>query len=535
VTRLKNPVLPGFHPDPSICRVGGDFYLAASSFAYFPGVPIFHSRDLAHWRQIGSALDRPSQLPLEGAEVSRGIFAPTIRWHGGVFYIATTNVSAGGNFLVTASDPAGPWSEPIWIEGADGIDPSLFFDDDGRCYYHGTCERREGARYYGDNEIYLQELDLASGRLIGERHAIWHSALRGAVWPEGPHVYKIGEWHYLLISEGGTAHEHAITVARSKSLTGYYEGFKGNPILTHRHLGRDFPISNVGHGDLVQTPRGEWWMALLASRPYGGRHRNLGRETFMAPVSWEDGWPVVSPGIGQARLDERFPDLEPAPIAPPSLGESDAFDFRELSAFPAGMMFLRNPVPGDYELAGGPEGGLFMRLGNESLAGLGPVSYCCVRQRHMSFEAQALLRFRPESEGEGAGLAIFQSHKCHYLFLLALKGGAPALRVAKCSAGEQSVPAERACESLLGAAFAGAVPAGGLFLRISARGQELSFSCSLDGERWAAVLEGADARILSPDFAGGFVGATIGMHAFSGGAGASGRRALFPEFSYRAI
>ena len=216
---FTNPILPGFYPDPSICRVDDDYYLVTSTFAYFPGVPIFHSRDLIHWEQIGNILDRDSQLPLAGADVSQGIFAPTLRYHDGTFYMITTNVSSAlGNFFVTATDPAGPWSDPYPL-GSEGIDPSLFFDDDGTCWYCGTKPRREGARYFGDNEIYIQKLDLETKQLTGESYPAWHGALRQVEWPEGPHIYKKDGWYYLLITEAGTAHHHAVSVARSKSLT----------------------------------------------------------------------------------------------------------------------------------------------------------------------------------------------------------------------------------------------------------------------------------------------------------------------------
>ncbi|MCL2194030.1 MAG: glycoside hydrolase family 43 protein [Treponema sp.] len=511
---FSNPILPGFYPDPSVCRVGGDFYLVTSTFAYFPGVPIFHSKDLVHWRQIGNVLDRPEQLPLKGAEVSQGIFAPTIRYNDGIFYMITTNVSGGGNFLVTATDPAGPWSAPHYIAGADGIDPSLFFDTDGKCYYHGTCEKREeDRRYYGDNEIYLQELDLAEVKLVGERHVIWHCALKNAVWPEAPHVYKIGEYYYLLISEGGTAHEHAITVARSKSLTGYYEGHKGNPIMTHRHLGRDYPIVNVGHGDLVETANGEWWMVLLASRPYGGRYRNLGRETFLVPVSWEDGWPVVNYGIGLVRETERAPNLTPAPS-----NECTSYDFGKIQNFPMNMMFLRNPVTEDYALKNaGPEGGLHLRLNKNAITELDTVSYYCIRQQHMSFKVHTSMQFQPNAENECAGLVIFQSHKYHYQFVVTLKNGDKILRVIKCDNGEQTVLAEQSCDA----------PANDM--RITAKGQDLSFYYGNYGK---AVYENADARILSTDVAGGFVGTTIGIYASSNGVEAGDRFARFGEFSY---
>ena len=516
---FRNPILPGFYPDPSICRVGEDFYLVTSSFAYFPGVPILHSRDLVHWRQIGNVLDRPGQLPLEGAEVSRGIFAPTIRHHNGTFYMITTNVSDGGNFVVTATDPRGPWSDPHYIAGANGIDPSLFFDTDGKCYYHGTCERSEGGTYYGDNEIYLQELDLAGMKLTGKRHVIWHSALKNAVWPEGPHVYKIGEYYYLLISEGGTAHEHAITVARSKTLTGYYEGHKCNPILTHRHLGRDYSIVNVGHGDLVETPNGEWWMVLLASRPYGGRYRNLGRETFLVPVSWEDDWPVVNHGIGLVQETGRAPNLTPC------TGKfQTSYDFGKTPDFPANMLFLRNPVAGDYEIRNtGPESGLHMRLNRNDITKLNTVSYYCMRQQHMSFNAHTTVYFRPETENECAGLVLFQSHKYHYRFVLTLKGGGRVLRVIKCDNGDETVLAEQNHEGPADA---------GVFLRVIAKGQELSFGYGSDGQTYTCLRANADARILSTDVAGGFVGTTIGMYASSNGTEAGERFARFGEFVY---
>ncbi len=298
---IKNPLLRGFYPDPSICRAGEDYYLVNSSFAYYPGIPVFHSRDLKNWKQIGNVLESKSQLPLENAGISEGIYAPTIRFHKGIFYVITTNIKNGGNFYVTAKNPAGPWSEPVYLDGAEGIDPSLFFDRDGSCYYIGTKERREGAAYFGDNEIWLQRLDLEKGKLVGESVAIWHGSMKHAIWPEGPHLYDKDGMYYLMIAEGGTEFYHSITIARSASLFGPYEGCPGNPVFTHRHLGRQAEIQNAGHGDLIQTIDGSWYMVLLASRMEKGVC-NLGRETFLAKVSWENGWPVVNPGMG--RLSE---------------------------------------------------------------------------------------------------------------------------------------------------------------------------------------------------------------------------------------
>lgn len=508
---FKNPILPGFYPDPSICRVGENYYLVTSTFAYFPGVPIFLSKDLVHWEQIGNVLTRPSQLRLDGVEVSRGIFAPTIRYNDGVFYMITTNVSGGGNFIVTTTDPADEWSEPFFLEGADGIDPSLFFEN-GKCYYHGTREKDEGA-FYGDNEIYLQELDLQKMKLVGERNIIWHCALRNAVWAESPHIYKKDGWYYLLISEGGTAHEHAVTVARSRTLTGYYEGNKCNPILTHRHLGRDYPIVNVGHGDLVETQNGEWWMVLLASRPYGGRYRNLGRETFLVPVSWEYEWPVVNYGIGLVREEETAPNLPAAPTH-----NSTSINFREIHELPLNLMHLQNPVLNDYTLD--PQG-LHLRPNKNAITECSIVSYLCIRQQHKNFSVTTQIQFTPANQNECAGLVILQSHKFNYQFVLYLKNDTPTLCVIKCKNGETQCLAEAPLyESTT------------IHLRISASEQDLIFAYSTDGKGYISVLDSVSARMLNTDTAGGFVGNTIGLYASSNGASESQNHAVFATFSY---
>ena len=305
---FNNPILPGFYPDPSICRVNDDYYMITSSFAYFPGIPIFHSKDLVNWEQIGHVLDRPSQLNLDGVGISCGIFAPTIRYNKDVFYVITTNIGNGGNFIVTSTTPYGPWSDPYWIDDTPGIDPSLFFDDDNKVYYIGTAKATDAAYDY-DNEIYCQELNLDKMQLVGERFGLWRGALKNAHCPEGPHLYKINNYYYLIIAEGGTEHFHAVTIARSKDISGPYEGYAGNPILTHRHLGKEYPISNVGHADLIETQNGEWYLVFLGSRPYGGYYKNLGRETFLAPVKWEDNWPIVSPGTGKVELQYPVPNL----------------------------------------------------------------------------------------------------------------------------------------------------------------------------------------------------------------------------------
>jgi len=305
----RNPVVPGFYPDPSVCRVGEDYYLACSSFEYVPGVPIFHSRDLVSWRQIGNVLDRPSQLdfPLE-TEASRGIYAPTLRHHDGRFWMVTTNVTLGRHLIVTATDPAGPWSEPVYLE-LPHLDPSLAWDENGDCWI--TVSGVESYR-----------IDPRTGEVFEGPVPMWSGT--GGQHPEAPHLYHIGDWWYLLVSEGGTHTGHAVSVARARSPRGPFEPGPVNPILTHR--GTDRPIQATGHADLVEAVDGSWWMLLLGIRQKGHwpAYHVLGRETLLVPVRWVDGWPVVDPveavTAGPALVDEprgadrdEFDDVRLAP------------------------------------------------------------------------------------------------------------------------------------------------------------------------------------------------------------------------------
>jgi xylan 1,4-beta-xylosidase len=511
---LHNPILSGCYPDPSICRAGNDFYLVTSTFEYFPGLPIFHSRDLVHWRQIGHALTRESQLPLHGVRSSGGLYAPTIRYANGLFYIINTLVdglSQSGNFIVTASDPAGPWSEPYWLDGADGIDPSLFFDADGRTWYVGSRMATQ-SRFEGHTEIWLQELDLQAMRLIGEPVVLWEGALKGARWAEAPHIYKIGDTYYLLIAEGGTAQHHAVTVARSKNVGGPYEANPGNPILTHRHLGLDYPIVGTGHADLVDTPSGEWWAVLLGMRPYGGYYYNLGRETFLVPVRWEEGWTVFSPGTGKVEIEYPAPDL---PLQPwPQVPARDDFDS-------ASLAFQWNALRASPErfasLAERP-GFLRLRLQPERLAENASPSFIGRRQQHIHFYAQAEFEFHPSAHNECAGLALTQSPDFHYLFVVTLQNE-PVLQLIKRASGSEEILAS--CQ----------ISTPRIRLKVEAHEQDYCFYYADDAGNWRALLEGIDGRILSTPVAGGFLGAYLGMYASSNGQPSS-NQADFDWFEY---
>lgn len=517
--RVANPVLSGFYPDPSICRVGEDYYLVNSTFAYFPGVPIFHSKDLVHWKQIGNILDREEQLNLLEAGHSGGIFAPTIRYNNGTFYMITTNVNHGGNFIVTATDPAGPWSNPYFLKGAEGIDPSLFFDDDGKCYYTGTKGRREGSKFFGDNEVWVQEVDLNTMSLVGESYALWHGALREVVWPEGPHLYKKDGRYYLLIAEAGTGHQHAVTMASGTSLKEPFKGYNCNPILSHRHLGHNYPIVNVGHGDLVETQNGEWFMVVLASRPYGGYYRNLGRETFLVPVTWEGGWPVINYGIGLIEDTVEIPDLMQYPVD--AIPEKEDFNCDKLDLH---FIYLRNPKEANYSLSE-KKGFLKMALAPEKMADLVSPSYVGIRQTGMSFVLETKMEFTPENNHEEAGLALLQSNEYHYRFVIMKEGNKEKIVLIKCFKGVDEIIAQADIENANKNSAA-------IQLRVIATLQNLELSYSFDGSKYDILKADADARMLSTDVAGGFVGNTMGLYCSSNGE-ESKNSAYFDWISYK--
>ena len=293
-----NPVLSGFYPDPSVTRGPDGYYLVHSTFSYFPGIPVFQSKDLVHWKQIGNVIDRPGMLDFNGLGLSRGVFAPTIEYHDGIFYVANTCVDCGGNFIVTATDPAGPWSDPVWLPDVGGIDPSLFFEDDGSVWIMNNDEPPGGSTYDGHRAIWFRQVDPETFQSISEPVVLIDGGVRPEdkpIWIEGPHIYHVGDWYYLSAAEGGTAVGHSQVVLRSKKLTGPYEPYENNPILTQRHLPADRPnpITSVGHADLVQDAEGQWWATFLGVRPYAGDLYNTGRETFLMPVKWKDGWPVI--------------------------------------------------------------------------------------------------------------------------------------------------------------------------------------------------------------------------------------------------
>ncbi|MBX3427152.1 MAG: glycoside hydrolase family 43 protein [Pirellulales bacterium] len=488
---FQNPIQAGFYPDPSVCRAGDDYYLVHSTFEYFPGAPIFHSRDLVHWRQIGHCLDRPSQLNLEKMRPSAGIFAPTIRHHDGVFYLVTTNVWGGGNFFCTATDPAGPWSEPVWLD-REGIDPSLFFDDDGTVYYM----RHVGG---GDGYIGLQQLDLAAGKLVGEMKEIWRGT--GGVWAEGPHLYKRDGWYYVLIAEGGTSFNHAVTIARSKSPWGPYESCPRNPILTHVDR-PEHPVQALGHADFVETPAG-WWTVFLGIRPQGGRVHHLGRETFLAPVVWDDdGWPTIGTA-GKMEIETPAPALPPHPW--PTLPQRDEFEAPKLDF---AWNFLRNPRAEDWSLSERPG---YLRLHGSAvpLGAQDSPAFVGRRQTALACIVQTKLSFDPQSDGEEAGLVVRGNDANYYALVVTRRDGGRTATLRRVLKGEVVGPVELR-----------PLPPGDVVLKVIASPTEYQFFCITAGGE-ALPLGGASPQDLSSERIGGFTGVYLGMFAAGPGQRAS--------------
>jgi alpha-N-arabinofuranosidase len=498
---LINPILPGFHPDPSICRVGHDYYLATSSFEYFPGVPIFHSRDLVHWRALGHALTRKSQLNLDQAWISGGIYAPTLRYHDGLFYLTTTNIDDGGNFLVTARDPSGPWSDPVWIN-QPGIDPSLFWDDDGTCYY--TTSSREDGRC----RIAQSVIDPTTGTLLRPVRDLWEGT--GGHGPEGPHLFKRDGFYYLLIAEGGTEWGHMATVARSRSPWGPWESCPHNPILTHRSTGE--PIQCVGHADLVEDPQGNTWLVCLGVRPIGYHAVHiLGRESFLAPVCWKEGWPIAGRG-GRLCLRQDLPALPPPHPWPQTA--TDPFSGPHLGPE---WNFIRNPEAHRYSLALRPNT-LTLFGGPQDLDNMFWPTWVGRRQQHLACLAAVTLDFQPTRPGEEAGLTVFQNYGHHYEIGLR--------RTAK---GTECFTRRR-IGSLVSVTSARPAASGPIRLEIRCDGQIYTLSASTEGGA-LAPLDTGEARYLSTEVGGRFTGVYFALYAHGSGQNAEAP-ANFSAFTY---
>jgi alpha-N-arabinofuranosidase len=471
------------HPDPTICRVGRKYYLATSTFAYAPGVPVFESDDLLHWQQIGNVLDRESQMDYKDMEMSDGTYAPTLRYHDGIFYMITTNPRRGGNYYVTAEKPEGPWSEPVFLPEAEGIDSSLYFEGD-RCYYIGQRTKRD-AQYYGDCEIWICELDLKQGKLVGEMVPLWDGAAKHAIWPEGPHLYKKDDWYYLVIAEGGTAHEHSVSVARSRELFGPYEACKNNPVFTHRHLGMDYPIQYMGHTDLVETEEGSWYAVMLGVRMLN-RKGALGRETFLVPVTWEDDWPVFAAGEGRIPVtDATFSGKKEKTVC-----WQDDLDLS--------CVMLRKILPKERRRT--QNGKLYLRCSADTLSGTGNPSYIGVRVEEYHFDLSTVMEFAP-LEGEEAGLAYFYNAENYLTLSVCRQEGRLLQKVCAVEKGREKILLSKSCKYEVTKRER---------YELRMEGRQGKMTCIVNGEQCAREIP---LDSMTTEEAGGFIGCTMGVFA----------------------
>ena len=419
---FKNPILAGGYPDPSICRVGDEFFMVNSSFEYFPALPIHKSKDLVNWELVGHGLNRleqvSGQINLIDVQSNGGIHAPTIRFHNGKYYIITTNVyydeikqrASATNFIITSSNPEGPWSNPIVIKGAPGIDPDIFFDDDGRVWYAGNHQPSDPS-FSGETEIWMQELDPKNFQLIGQRFYAWRGAC-GGVWAEGPHIYKKDGNYYLLIAEGGTSFNHSIMVAVSDKITGPYTSNERNPIFSSRHLSYDNWVHSTGHGDLVELEDGRWYIVMLGVRGDVKRKSNMGRETFIAPVSWEREpydwkerkivWPVIAPQFG--RILKNNPVIFSETIQNKEFFFVDDFNKTNLGL---AWNHRRVPMQNMFDLVSNP-GFLRVYTNPNKLQERKRANFIGIKQTESDFSFETIMTFSPSYDSDESGIAIVQ-------------------------------------------------------------------------------------------------------------------------------
>jgi xylan 1,4-beta-xylosidase len=501
---FNNPILGGYYPDPAVTRVGDKYYLVNSTFVHWPGIPIHESTDLVHWNLVGHALSDPGKLTYDGLEISRGVFAPSIHHHGDTFYVVNTLIGAGGNFIVTATNPRGPWSDPVWLKNVSGIDPSLFFDDDGKAYLVHNGPPDGKPRYDGHCAIWLHEFDLKKleagpGKVLVDRGV---DPSKNPVWIEGPHLYRVKDWYYLMAAEGGTERNHSEVIFRSKSPWGPYEPYEGNPILTQRDLPEDRPnpVTNSGHADLVQMKDGSWWALFLASRPYQGHRYNTGRETFLLPVSWKNGWPVILEQGKPIPLRLKGPKAMQKGAAADADMLSGNFTRRdEFDMVEPGHEWLQVHVPKEkwYELT---DGTLVIHPLPVKLSDKRNPSFYARRQANIRFAASTELR-SPRNPGTAAGLAAYQSESYWYFF---------GTRRAE---GKLQLFLERHAGNDFRTVQTATVDAPErLRLLINGNGGRYSFFYDA-GDGWTMLHDNDDASLLSTEVAGGFVGTVLGPYA----------------------
>jgi alpha-N-arabinofuranosidase len=521
---IFNPVLQGSYSDASVCRKDGDYYMITSTYSFFPGIAVLHSRDLVNWRQISYALPTEKQCLNTSLKSEQGIFPATIRYneHDGFFYITGTFVGGGGHFMVKAKDPAGPWSDPEWIFGIGGVHPSLFFDDDGTAYLlnQGTPDRVPD--YPDFKVIWLQRFNLSVCKGEGERKIILAGGdvpEKKPSWLEAPHLFKIDGYYYLTASEGGSlGNGFSSCVYRSKNISGPYVRYENNPIMTQRRLtpAREDAVVGTGHTDFVDTPEGGWYAFFQGIRPYSGTgDYNQGRETFMMPVCFDNGWPYI------IRNGESVPLKIKAPKGVAYVNDSAAFsphiphgNFTYTERFLSGTLpmqwfYLRTPVSPESVRKNDVSEGIFVPLEINNIRSGRHSAFISMRQMHNFFTAETEMHFIPEKPDEFAGMGIFGGDSHSYQFGIGMKDEQSALILQKAVKQGETVGKEIIAVKKLETGFEGRV-----FLRVERLEKGFAFKYKFEsGQNFEVFKDGVSAEYLSCQRNTVFYGSTIGMYA----------------------
>jgi len=507
--------------------VGEDYFLVTSTFAYFPGIPVFHSKDLVHWKIISYVINRKEQADFNGLGVSKGVFAPTIRYNKGTFYVTCTLVDGGGNFVVTSKNAAGPWSKLKWLKDVEGIDPSLFFDEDNSWLVYNSIAPDNQPQYNGHRTIRMKAFDIEKQNTYGEELILVNGGTdlsKNPRWIEGPHIYKKEEWYYLIAAEGGTGFDHSVVAFRSSKVTGPYVPYEHNPVLKQEQH-RKYPVTSTGHADLVDTPNGYWHAVFLGCRPYEGDHYNTGRETFLVPVTWKEGWPLLN--AGHEKVEYSYPLPLPAYLDSGKL-YSGNFKLHEAfgNSFPGSdWMFLRSPEEKWYHSG---KGVFQMQVRPETCSGSGNPSFIGRRQQHLNCSASCKLEFYANDENEKAGLIIFQNEDHYYFICISREKDQPAIQLFQ----SVLIPRDGCRMKLLSSEILPGLK--NVELRIDCMLNSYSFNYRINGDQWKLLKNDVDAKFLSTRVAGGFVGCVFGMYATSLGKPSSNMAKYF-WFEYKGM
>jgi xylan 1,4-beta-xylosidase len=508
-----SPILQGCYPDPSITRKGDDYYLVNSSFSMFPGVPIFTSKDLVNWKQVGHVLDRPSQLKVEKSGVSQGIYAPDIKYnkHNDTFYMITTQIASGiGNMVVKTKDPAKGWSE-VQKLNFDGIDPSIFFDDDGKAYIvHNDAPPKGTEQYNGHRVIKMWDYDLEKDQVVaGSDKIIVNGGVdlsQKPIWIEGPHMYKKNGKYFLMCAEGGTGGNHSGVIFMSDSPKGPFIPAFNNPILTQRYFPKDRKdkVDWAGHADLVETPDGQYYGVFLAIRPNVNNRVNSGRETFILPVDWSGTYPVFQNGLVPMKPKLKLPEGVKNQTGQNGFFPNGNFTYNDKltdKSLDYRWIAMRGPRENFISTS---KNGVKINPFETNIKALAPVSALFHRLQHEDFETSVTLDFKPKSEKELAGITCYQSERFNYVFGITKKDKDFYIVLERTEKGESKLIASEKISL-----------SKSIRLQVVGEKDEHHFNYSLDDKNFKNLGGPVSGDILSTDLAGGFTGSLIGLYSTS--------------------